>query len=78
MFWKAEHKSTEKNLCFYLVELFIILTIIEVLAVVAYPSYTDFVLGFNSLEAQRVYIRLANLQEQVFVDRRLYAEYMMD
>lgn len=58
---------------FTLVELMITVAIIGILASVAYPSYTDFVMRSNRSEAQRELLRFANLQEQVFVDTRSYA-----
>ena len=51
----------------------ITVAIIGILAGVAYPSYIDFVTRSNRAEAQRELMRLANLQEQVFVDTRSYA-----
>jgi len=58
---------------FTLIELMITVAIIGILAAVAYPSYTDFVMRSNRSEAQRELLRYANLQEQVFVDTRAYA-----
>ncbi|MDX2367718.1 MAG: type IV pilin protein [Colwellia sp.] len=69
-------QRTEKNLGFSLIELLITVAIVGILAGVAYPSYTDFVTRSNRAEAQRELMRLANLQEQVFVDTRSYAANM--
>ena len=66
----------KKNTGFTLVELLITVAIIGILASVAYPSYTDYVSRSNRSEAQRELMRLANLQEQLFVDTRAYTENM--
>jgi len=66
-------QQNKKNLGFSLIELLIAIAIIGILAGVAYPSYVDFVTRSNRAEAQRELMRLANLQEQVFVDTRSYA-----
>ena len=66
------NKQNQSN-GFTLIELMITVAIIGILASIAYPSYTDFVLRSNRSEAQRELLRYANLQEQVFVDTRAYA-----
>jgi type IV pilus assembly protein PilE len=71
-----QKKMSTKTLGFTLIELLITVAIIGILASVAYPSYTDFVLRSNRSEGQRELMRLANLQEQVFVDTRSYASNM--
>lgn len=68
----------QKTKGFTLIELMIAVSIIGLLIGVAYPSYTDFVLRSNRTEAQRELLRLANLQEQLFVDRRRYSANMTD
>jgi len=67
----------KKNQGFSLIEVLITVAIIGILAGVAYPSYTGFVTRSNRAEAQRELMRLANLQEQVFVDTRAYATNMV-
>jgi type IV pilus assembly protein PilE len=57
---------------FTLIELMITVAIIGILAAVAYPSYTEFVQRSNRSEGLRELLRLANLQEQLFVDSRSY------
>lgn len=66
------------NLGFTLVELLITVAIVGILASVAYPSYTDFVIRSNRSEGLRELLRYANLQEQLFVDSRSYASDMKD
>jgi type IV pilus assembly protein PilE len=55
-----------------LIELLISIAIMGILAAVAYPSYTEYVTKSNRTEAQRELAKLANLQEQFFIDRRTY------
>ena len=57
---------------FTLIELLITVAIMGILAAIAYPSYNDFVVRNNRAEAPRELVRLANLQEQLFVDSRSY------
>jgi len=71
-------QRAEKNLGFTLIELLITVAIIGILAGVAYPSYTDFVTRSNRAEALRELMRLANLQEQLFIDTRSYTADMTE
>ena len=64
--------NQKKNYGFTLIELMITVAIVGILAAVAYPSYTDFVTRSNRSEGQRELLRLANLQEQLYVDTRAY------
>ncbi|MDX2368645.1 MAG: type IV pilin protein [Colwellia sp.] len=61
---------------FSLIELMIAVAIVGILAAVAYPSYTSFVISSNRSEGQRELLRLANLQEETFIDRRSYTTVM--
>lgn len=79
------HDNKSKQLCsenikkirgFSLIELLIAVAIVGILAGVAYPSYTDYVISSNRSEAQRELLRYANLQEQVYIDSRSYADDM--
>jgi len=63
---------------FTLIELMIVVAIVGILAMVAYPSYNDFVVRSKRSEAPRELVRLANLQEQLFVDSRAYTAVMGD
>ena len=68
--------KVDKARGFTLIELMISVAIMGLLAMVAYPSYSDYVVRSNRAEASRELVRLASLQEQVFVDSRAYTEDM--
>lgn len=57
---------------FTLIELLITVAIIGILAAIAYPSYTEFVIRSNRAEAQSELLLLANRQEQYYMDNRVY------
>lgn len=57
---------------FTLFEVLFAVAIVGILGAVAYPSYINFVVESNRTEAQRELMRLANLQEQFFIDSRTY------
>ena len=67
---------THKINGFTLVELMITVAIVGILATVVYPSYVSYVTKSNRTEAQRELMRLANLEEQYYVDHREYTENM--
>jgi len=64
--------ADSKSKGFTLVELMIVVAIIGILASVAYPSYVSHIARSDRSEGQRELVRLANLQEQLFVDTRKY------
>lgn len=70
--------QSDKIIGFSLVELMITVAIVAILATIAYPSYTDYVARANRAEAPRELVRLASLQEQLFVDSRAYTENISD
>jgi type IV pilus assembly protein PilE len=61
------------NAGFTLLELMIAVVIVAILAAVAYPSYQSYVGRAYRAEAHSALHRLANLQEQYFLDQRQYA-----
>ena len=63
---------------FTLIELMITIAVIGILSAIAYPNYTEYVKKSHRTEAKRELLRLANLQEQLFVDSRKYTDNMKD
>jgi type IV pilus assembly protein PilE len=68
----------KKSFGFTLVEVLITVAIIGILSSVAYPSYVDYVVRANRSEGLRELVRIANLQEQYYVDNRSYTALMTD
>ena len=61
---------------FTLIEVMITVAIVGILASIAYPSYVDSITRSNRSEGQRELLRIANLQEQFYVDNRTYTNNM--
>lgn len=68
-------KKVSRNIRgFTLVEVMIVVAIISIIATIAYPSYVDHVIRSNRAEALIELTRVANLQEQFFVDNNRYTD----
>lgn len=65
-------ESMKENKGFTLIELMITVVIIGILASVAYPSYTQYVIKSARSEGVAAVMRVANLQEQYYLDHRTY------
>ncbi len=63
---------------FNLIELMITVAIMGILAVVVYPSYTDYVAKGARADGLASLMRVANLQEQFYLDNKQYTEDMKD
>lgn len=63
---------------FTLIELMIVVVIIGILASIAYPSYINFITKSNRAEAHAALMKVANLQEQYYLDNKTYATDLTD
>jgi type IV pilus assembly protein PilE len=63
---------------FSLIELVIVLLIIAILAAIAIPSYRQYVVRANRVDAQRALMDLAARQERVFYSKNAYASNLSD
>jgi type IV pilus assembly protein PilE len=61
---------------FTLIEVMITVVIIGILAAIAYPSYTSFITKSGRSEGVAAVMRVSNLQEQYYMDNRIFAEDM--
>ena len=59
---------------FTLIELMIVVAIIGILAAVAYPSYTQYVVKANRSAAQTFMLEVASKQERYLLDARSYGD----
>ena len=59
---------------FTLVELLIVVTIVALLAVIAIPSYTNYIVRAKRQAASQLLLTVASRQEQFFMDNKTYAE----
>ena len=62
-----------KQYGFTLIELMITVAIVGILAMVAYPSYTQYIVRANRSAAQSFMFAVNNKQEQYMLDARRYA-----
>ncbi len=59
---------------FTLIELLIVVTIIGVLATIAIPSYTNYIVRAKRQGAEQLLMTVASRQEQFFMDNKSYAD----
>lgn len=58
---------------FTLIEVMIAVVIVGILAAIAYPSYIDYIIKSGRSEGVAAVMKVANLQEQYYLDNRAYA-----
>ena len=68
------NRSARKG--FTLIELMISVAVIGILAAIAYPSYTQFVAKGARADALAGLMHVANLQEQYYIDHRVFTNDM--
>lgn len=63
---------------FTLIEVMVTVVIIGILSSIAYPSYIQYVTKSARTEGVAAVMKVANLQEQYYLDNRVYTEDMED
>ena len=61
---------------FSLIEVMIVVAIIGILSSIAYPSYVDYVTRAARADALAALVEVANLEEQYYLDHRVYTQDM--
>jgi type IV pilus assembly protein PilE len=73
MMYKLPDSCADRQSGFTLIELMIVVVIVAILASVAFPSYTQYVTRSHRQAGKNILYRLADRQEQYFIDNKQYA-----
>jgi type IV pilus assembly protein PilE len=65
--------SLNRGAGFTLIEAMIVVTVLGILAMIAFPSYSQYVVRANRAVAKSAVMRIAGQQESFFTDRKQYA-----
>jgi type IV pilus assembly protein PilE len=71
--YQRQHPTHASGRGFTLIELVVVLAIIAILASIAIPNYSEYVMRTNRSAAQSFISDIASRQAQFFLDRRTYA-----
>lgn len=63
---------------FTLIELMVVVAIVGILAAVAYPSYSSYVIRSNRAAAKSFMLEVSNLEQRYLIDARSYASALSD
>jgi type IV pilus assembly protein PilE len=69
----AYRQSRSSHRGFTLIEVIVVMTMLAILAAIAIPNYSDYVLRSHRSSAQSFVADVASRQAQFFLDRRTYA-----
>ncbi|MCH4293322.1 type IV pilin protein [Shewanella sp. 3B26] len=66
------------NKGFTLIEVMVVVVIVGIISAIAYPSYIDFLIKGGRSDAHTALMKVANLQEQYYLDHRTYTDDLAD